>query len=84
MTTKRTTPVARCTACGKTSFHVGSINTNCPQKYGNKRCKGTMRSAICVGDWEECPNCSGTGRVGAVRCDQCEGDGHLYVRDMRR
>lgn len=39
MTTKRTPPVARCTACGYTSHHIGSANTNCPQRYGNKRCK---------------------------------------------
>ena len=80
---KRTHPVARCTACGKTSHFIGSANTRCPERSGNKRCKGTMRSAVCVGDWKECENCSATGIKDGSRCDWCNGDGHLYVRDRQ-
>lgn len=77
---KRTQPVARCTACGKTSRSIDSSNGRCPERIGTKRCKGTMKSAVCIGDWEECNNCSATGSKDGRRCDWCYGDGHIYVR----
>jgi len=77
---KKFPPVSRCTACGTTSDFIGSPNTKCHQVFGNRKCKGSMRSSMAPGDWEECPSCSATGRTENKRCEQCNGDGHLYVR----
>lgn len=70
-------PVAFCTSCGRTSRNIEVINNRCASGKG---CKGTMSSALNVGDWEACPACSGSGRAEEGRCEQCNGDGHLIAR----
>lgn len=82
MNNKKTHPVSRCTVCEKTSTSIGTANTKCYEKFGNKTCKGTMKSSVSIGDWEECPLCSATGRTDSGSCVRCNGAGHLYVRDI--
>jgi len=83
MREKRELPSARCTVCGKVVFIPMAIDLRCGVTYGGKRCKGTNRSAICVGDWIACLACDATGWNGQTRCAHCDGDGWLYNRDKR-
>jgi hypothetical protein len=77
---KREKPVAVCTRCGRTTRSVTAINQACGNIRRGRRCSGSWGSALAVGDWRECPSCSGTGHEGLVACSQCSGDGWLYVR----
>ena len=76
-------PVARCTRCGATSRNIEAVNGACRRQIDRrKRCKGVMRSALNKADWKTCPTCMGTGASAGRRCDQCDGDGWIYVRSM--
>lgn len=77
------TPCAVCTVCGKTSHSITVVNNRCYVRQNGKQCKGVFQSAIGIDDWEVCPACSGFGSVENVRCDQCSGDGHLFIRKGR-
>ena len=54
MSATKPKPVAVCTRCGYYGHHVEDINQPCSQRHDGGRCKGTLRSAVSVGDWEEC------------------------------
>lgn len=73
-------PVAVYTRCGYYSHYVEGINQRCPQGRGRDRCKGTLGSAVSVGDWKACDACNGSGWVGEARCGNCQASGWLFVR----
>jgi len=75
---KQPKPVARCTDCGRFSHRMEAIGENCPNwKDG---CQGVMRSAMTVGDWQECSKCLVTGLANDQKCERCDGKGWRYVR----
>lgn len=73
-------PVGVCGRCGATTRSAASINNPCGRRIDGKRCAGSFGSAIGEKDWEGCPTCAKTGRVDGARCEQCEGDGWIFVR----
>lgn len=78
MSNKLSPPVAVCTACRSYSTNPNDINKRCGKIFKGKRCTGTWRSAITNYDWDECPNCRGTGSQDQHRCNQCSGVGWRY------
>ena len=84
MPDKRPRPVAVCTVCGAVSYSSNLISGLCDRRVANKRCDGINGSALRTTDWDECPECAGSGTSGATQCGQCEGSGWLCVRDRRR
>jgi DnaJ-class molecular chaperone len=80
MTTIKRPPVAYCTTCKITSHEITCVNNRCSAIISGKRCKGTMRSALSKGDWQVCSSCSGIGEREEKRCEQCNGNGHLFAR----
>jgi len=76
---KRLPPYAVCTLCGHYAYSVMEIKKRCSQVLNKKRCRGTYRPALMRDDWNECPNCGGTGRVATAKCGKCDGVGWLYV-----
>ena len=81
MTEKKLPPFGRCTECGKTPRNPNQINQRCPTGRGKDRCKGTFGSTLNETDWAECSNCATSGMSSGGRCEECDGDGWLFVRD---
>ena len=84
MADQRPRPVTVCTRCGAVSYYANLINGPCGRWVANKRCDGINGSALRSTDWDECPDCGGSGTSGAAQCGQCDGSGWLCVRDRRR
>ena|ERR1700730_983897 len=84
MADQRPRPVVACTRCGAVSYYANLINGPCGRWVANKRCDGINGSALRSTDWDECPDCGGSGTSGAAQCGQCDGSGWLCVRDRRR
>ncbi len=76
----RKKPVGICTTCGIYTFNRNRINTRCGMKRDGIPCTGVFRSANGSTKWEECEYCSGTGRLGAIPCGDCQESGWVFVR----
>ena len=84
MTDKLRMPCTSCTYCRVVGYDISRSNTACRRVLDRKgkKCKGSISSAINIGDWEECPSCDATGTSGGETCTQCSGAGWIFVRGM--
>jgi len=75
MQSKQPRPVTICTHCRTVGYSLDSINARCGRTvWRNERCRGGISSALNENDWQECPDCSGTGyKTEMSRCTQCDG-----------
>jgi hypothetical protein len=70
-------PVGVCSGCGKYVKNLSLVDTDCFRDRQGNKCKGSIRSAINIDDWEPCGVCSGE----SWDCQHCQGTGWRYVRN---
>jgi|GEM_PF-1096371 len=75
-------PVAICTICRATTHTTSLINMPCNKRIDSrgKRCNGCFGSALVKSDWDRCQSCEAKGRINQSKCEQCNGDGWIYIR----
>jgi hypothetical protein len=81
---KRPRPVTYCTDCRAVGYNIDLADEKCGRTLAHeKRCKGTIQSAIGENDWAECPSCAASGYDRTAQCFQCRGSGWLFVRGRK-
>jgi hypothetical protein len=78
MPLERSPPIAVCSSCLMATHYASFIHRLHLCGEGQR---GTWITALALSNWKECQLCERTGTLAGKKCDVCDGNGWIFVKD---